>query len=103
MEPESKIRIRIPFPAKVRGVDAGGEAFETDLRLESLTSSGLYMRLPRAVELGTRLFIIIRLSMLPEHEDTGARVAARGVVVGAEELPDGYCRTAVDFTSRRFF
>src|SRR5262245_29330904 len=52
-------RLRKPFPATVRGVDAYGESFEADTVLDNLSAGGLYLRLGRCVKQKTKLFVII--------------------------------------------
>ena len=43
-------RLSEPFPVLVRGVDAGGEAFESNTVLDDFSAGGLYVRLRWRVE-----------------------------------------------------
>ena len=96
------LRLYEPFPVMVRGVDANGESFEVNTVLDNISAGGLYVRLGRRVELGTRLFAIARLSVTPSEAGPGPRVAIRGVVVRAEPLPDSTWGVALKFTHHRF-
>jgi len=100
-ECRGKPRIRVSFPAHVRGIDQDGEEFALDLLLENLSASGLYLHLPRKVRSGTRLFTVIYLSAGGDNFQA-ARVATRGVVVRTELRPDGTYGVGVVFSSSRF-
>lgn len=58
-------RLRVPFPAMLRGKDASGESFEVDAVLDNISAGGLYVRLGRCVKRGARLFAVVRLSTSP--------------------------------------
>ena len=102
VERRSAVRIELPFPATVRGVDATGERFELDTVLDNFSGDGLYLRLARPVEPGMKLFIVVRLSIAPAREADAARVALRGVVLRVEPQADGRCGVAVAFRHHRF-
>ena len=102
MELRKKLRIHNPFPATVRGLDARGEAFETESVLDNLSASGLYVRLMRRVEQGTKVLTVIQFSTGPTNEATRGLVALRGVVLRAEPQPNGTCGLGVAFTRHRF-
>ena len=101
-ERRSAVRIELPFPATVRGVDATGERFELDTVLDTFSGAGLSLRLARPVEPGMKLFIVVRLSTCRDPEVPAARVALQGVVLRAEPQPDGRCGVAVAFQRHRF-
>ncbi|HXG64795.1 MAG TPA: PilZ domain-containing protein [Blastocatellia bacterium] len=101
VERRSKPRLYHPFLIKVRGVDTGGRAFETHTLVDNLSASGLYLRLARQVEAGTRLFLVLYLSGAPGGEG-GGRVAIRGVTLRTEPRAEGMYGLAVKFTSYRF-
>ena len=81
-------RIYEPFPVMVRSVDVSGEAFEIHIGLDNFIASGLYVRLERRIEPGTKLFAIVHVST-SSPEVPAPRVAVRGVVLRAEAQPDG--------------
>ena len=91
-----------PFPAHIRGVDAHGERFALDAVLDTLGPQRLYVRLPRPVEPGANLFVVVRLSPDPTATAPCARIAVRGEVVRTDAQPDGRCGAAVAFPRHRF-
>ena len=94
-------RIYEPFPVMGRSVDASGEAFGIHTVLDNFSASGLYVRLERRVECGTKLFAIVHIST-SQPEVPAPCVAVRGVVLRAEPQPDGTWGAAVRFTRYRF-
>lgn len=102
LERRSKPRIYAPFPANVRGVNVSGETFEVTTTLDNLSAGGLYLRMTQRVELGAKLFIVVRLSVSPSREVLAPRIAIRGLVLRAELHPDGTCGVAVAVKQNRF-
>ena len=82
VERRSKPRLYVPIPATVRGVSASGQIFEVGLSLDNLSASGFYLRMPQQVELGTKIFVLTRLT-------PSFLVAIRGKVLRVEPQPDG--------------
>lgn len=87
-------RIYGPFPARVRGGDAGGARFEGEAALDEMSARDFILRLPHTPAVGRRLLVVFRLSR--------ALVALRGVVLSAEPEPGGGCRLNVSVTRYRF-
>jgi c-di-GMP-binding flagellar brake protein YcgR len=102
IERRGAVRVAIPFPATVRGMDQTGDRFTLDTVLDNLSSTGLYLRLARLVEPGAALFIVVRLTVVPAQQVAAASVAVRGVVLRAEPQAGETCGIAVGFTSHRF-
>jgi hypothetical protein len=102
LERRGAVRIAMPFPAIVRGMDQTGDRFTLDAVLDNLSSTGLYLRLAQPVERGATLFVVVRLAIAPAHQVPAACVAVRGVVLRAEPQPDGTGGIAVMFTRHRF-
>lgn len=94
-ERRGKPRLFGQFPARVRGVDANGEAFEIDVLVDSVSATGLYFRLPHSVAPGTRLFIMVRLPGGTGSNPSGPVVAAYCDVVRSESHGDGLCGMGV--------
>ncbi|MBV9787153.1 MAG: PilZ domain-containing protein [Chloroflexi bacterium] len=94
------LRIEMPFPALVRGVDVHQQAFEEQTVLDNLSASGLSLRLTRCVEQGASLFVVLRLGIQPDAP--APRVALRGVIQRVEPNHDATCRLAVVFSRYRF-
>jgi hypothetical protein len=102
LERRGAVRIAMPFPAIVRGIDQTGDRFTLDAVLDNLSSTGLYLRLAQPVERGATLFVLVRLAIAPAHQVRAACVAVQGVVLRAEPQPDDTCGIAVVFTRHRF-
>lgn len=102
VERRSKPRIDVPFPVRVRGVDASGQVFKMNTVLDNLSAGGLYLRLARSVKQGTKLFVVVQLPSAPAGEMPAPRVAMRGMVLRAEPQPDSTCGVAVTLTRHRF-
>jgi hypothetical protein len=90
------------LPITVRGVDAGGKAFEAHTVLETISTGDLTVRLQQRVEPGTRLFAVVRFFESSEEALSGARVAMRGVVVRTEPFPGEGWAITMTFTHHRF-
>ena len=87
-------RITGPFPARVRGVDAGGEGFEVEVVLDDLSANDFNLRLPRHIAPGSRLFVLARI-----HEAT---LALRGMVRRSEPQTNGISDLSVAINGYRF-
>jgi len=101
-ERRSKPRIREAFPVKVMCKDSTGQTIETEIQLENLSASGLYLVLPQNVVHGAELAFILRLISPSLSEESAARVSARGVVVRVEPKCNGTQWLAMAFKSHRF-
>jgi hypothetical protein len=95
-------RLYEPFAVRLRSVDAAGEVFEIDTVLDDFSAGGLYVRLTRRVEPGTRFFAVLRIATGPPSGTSAPYVAVRGVVVRVEPQPDGRYGVGVQFTRHRF-
>lgn len=94
--------IAMPFPVVIRGVDTSGDRFEFFTMLDTLSTGGLYVRLSQSVEQGATVFVVIRLSTMPNVTVSAPYVAARGLVVRVERPDDRVYGIAVAFTRHRF-
>lgn len=101
-ERRNKPRIREAFPVKVMGKDSTGQTIETEIQLENLSASGLYLVLPQKVVNGAELTFILRFFSPSEVDKSPARVSARGIVVRVEPRHNGTQGLAVAFKSHRF-
>jgi hypothetical protein len=102
LERRGKPRVATPFPATVRGVNASGEAFETNTHLNDLSGGGLNLRLPQPVNQGAKLFIIMWLGPSPGRDAETPRLAVRARVVRIEPESNGAYGAALAVTSYRF-
>ena len=101
-EHPSRLRLDLPFPAIVRGVDATGDRFQEEVVLDSFSPQDLSLRLWHPVRHGTRLFICVRFGLGPGMQGRGARVALHGTVLRTTGQPDGRCGITVTFEGHRF-
>jgi PilZ domain len=102
LEPRNKPRYRIPFIARVRGADIHGHIFEVHTVVENLSAKGLFLRLPREVALGAKLFLVITLSTRPAEGKSVAQIAMRAVVLRADRGGDGLWSVAMKVERYRF-
>lgn len=94
MERRKHTRLYGAYAVRVRGVDASGRRFDATSLADNVGTGGLYLRMPRAVGKGIRLFAVVWL--------TGdLRIAARGHVLREEARDHGLLGIAVCFTSAR--
>jgi PilZ domain len=80
-----KPRMRHSFPTRVSGVDTEGRKFSLEVGLENISSSGLYLRMPREVKSGDMLNVLVRFS----NGKPGAMAAVVANVLRVEPGVDG--------------
>lgn len=85
LERRAKPRIEEPFPTTVSGVDRSGEAFQVDCVLENISSTGVYLKLPRQMEEGSEVRMLV---MLSAASSPGAGAAIKGVALRSEPQAD---------------
>lgn len=101
-ERRARTRIRVPFPAKVEGMDAKGEEFIIETVLDNLSSNGLYLRMMPAVGTGTKLTIVVNLASSPRATEDASRFSISGSVLRTEAIAGGILGVAVGFDHIRF-
>lgn len=82
----AKSRIRESFPAKMRGIAAGGETVTGHCVVDNMSATGLYARAQHELSVGSDLELIVQLFV---EEETGSTVEATGKIVRVERLRDG--------------
>jgi hypothetical protein len=92
-EKRLKPRIEAYIPARIRGLDADGKAFDLKTKLGNLSAGGMYLRIDRPVQTDAALFAVFALAEL--------KVAARCIVCRTERLPDGFFGLGVRFKRYR--
>ena len=102
VERRRKPRINRPFHAIVRGVNAGGEAFQVATVLDNMSSGGLYLQLDQNVAQGAEISVIIRLSTKAVDLVPVANVAVDGVIARSEARPGGVYGLGILIRNRRF-
>jgi hypothetical protein len=103
LDRRGKPRIYKPFPAKVTGLSADNQKFEDITVIDNISSSGVYLRLSRRVEIRAKLTITVWFSDIPVDRMSTAKASLRGEVLRVEPCSDGKFGVAVAITSRRFF
>src|SRR5688500_8567134 len=94
-------RMALASRAIERGTDASGQAFEYETRLDNISATGLFVRLPRQVESGSRLFVLFPFPTASSTDQGVARVAVRGTVRRIEHLADGTLGAGISFQHYR--
>jgi hypothetical protein len=84
-ERRARPRLKEPFPTRAWGTDAEGQLFEIDGALDNISSTGLYLRLPRRMNAGAELSIVIKFV----NGLDGATALLRTEVLRAEPQPEG--------------
>ncbi|HEX6291576.1 MAG TPA: hypothetical protein VFZ66_20500 [Herpetosiphonaceae bacterium] len=99
-ERRSLLRVELPFPAIVRGLDVNQQSFEEHTVLDNLSAHSLALRLERLVEPGAKLFLVVRLATEPAGP--APRVAVRAVVHRVDRRGFDQYSVAMIFTAYRF-
>src|SRR4029450_5271552 len=92
-ERRGKPRLNDPLPARVWGIDSEGEMVGFDCLLDNLSSSGLFLKLPKSLKLSSQISLVVRLL-----SGSGLMAAIRGKVLRDEPQLDGSRGIAVRIT-----
>lgn len=95
------LRVSIPYPVRVRGVNASGKPFRYDTVVDNLSVGGLLLQLPETLEVGTELTVALRLAVGADERNPAPRMAARATVLRVVAASDGKNMIAMKFTRRR--
>jgi hypothetical protein len=98
-ERRRKPRLKEPFPARIWGVDSGDLPFNVDCVLDNISSTGLYLRMPRMVDAGSEVRLIVHLLNGPS---TGATASLQGRILRTELQADGKHGHAIAIHRHRF-
>ena len=98
-ERRSKQRISYAFPTRAWGVDAGGKEFDVDCTLENISSTGLYLHIPRRVAKDAELKVLIKFST---GSNRGATAVLECQTLRNEPEPDGQTGLAMRVKSYHF-
>lgn len=94
-----KPRLSRPFPTRAWGTDSAGHTFEVDCLLDNISATGLYLRIPGKVKLGSELSAVV--NFVTDH-NTGATAIMRGRVLRDEPQSDGRHGIAVSIKDHHF-
>ena len=98
-ERRGKQRISYHFPTRAWGVDADGKDFDIDCTLENVSSTGLYLHLPRRVARDAELKVVINFS---SGSSRGATAVLECKILRSEPKPDGQTGLAMRVKSYHF-
>ena len=96
MEKRKQPRLYGLFPVLLRIPDKRGEQPEPHTLAYNVSQGGLYLQLPYALDAGTTLYTLIRLP-------SGAKLAAYGQVLRAEQKSQALFGMAISFRRSRLF
>jgi hypothetical protein len=99
LERRAKPRVSEPFPTTVSGIDKSGESFRLDCVLDNISSTGLYLKVPRQLEQGSEVRLIVNFSA---GSSPGAAAAIRGVALRSDPQADKKWGLAVAITDYTF-
>jgi len=97
-ERRAKSRLNQPFPTRAWGTDAAGKDFEIDGVLDNISSTGLYLRIPREMKMGAEFSVVIKFL----NRRDGATALLRVQVLRDELQPDGYHGLALAIKDHHF-
>jgi hypothetical protein len=98
-ERRRKPRLKEPFPARIWGIDSGDLPFNVDCVLDNISASGAYLRMPREMQIGSEVRMIVHLLNGPT---TGATATLQGNVLRHEPQADGRHGIAVTIKRHKF-
>ena len=84
LERRGKSRSSKLLHARVWGVDINGQAFVNDCQVTNISSSGVYLTLPRAMAFSSDISLAVRL----KGADGNVTAAIKGTVVRVETRPN---------------
>jgi len=99
LERRANPRIAEPFPARAWAVDAADEPFNLDCVIGNISSSGIYLHMPRVMKLGSDISLVVQLLIGPSK---GAATAVYGTVVRDEPHEDGQHGIAIAINKHKF-
>ena len=98
-ERRHKARISEPFPARIWGIDSGDLPFNVDSVVDNISSSGVYLKTPRAVDIGSEVKLIVHFLSGPT---SGVTASLQGRVLRSELQDDGTHGLAIEVSKHRF-
>ena len=96
-ERRRKPRLNDSLPARVWGIDNDGEMFGFDARVNNISSSGLFLKIPRQLKISSQISLVVRLK-----DGSGVMAAIRGKVLRDDPQLDGSRGIAVQITEHQF-
>jgi len=97
LERRAKLRVTDSLPARIWGLDSTGEMMGLDCSIDNLSSSGVFLRIPCQLQIGSQINLVIRLT-----NGSGATAAIKGRVIRDDSQIDGSRGIAVAITHHCF-
>jgi hypothetical protein len=99
LERRAKPRVSEPFPTTVSGIDKAGESFQLDCVLDNMSSTGLYLRIPRRMPTGAEVRLVVHLL---SGATSGVSTSIHGEILRDEPQPDSKYGIAVAIKDHKF-
>ena len=99
VERRAKPRAHDAFPARVWGVDIDDQPFSHECRLENISASGLYLRMPHRLKFASIISLVVELLNGPVD---GTAAAIKGTVIRDESKPDGHRGVGIRILEHKF-
>jgi len=99
VERRSKPRSHDVLPARVWGVDIDDQPFSYDCHLDNISSTGVYLRLPRRMKFSSSISLVVRLLNGPVD---GMMAAIKGTVMREELEADGHRGVGIRIVEHSF-
>jgi hypothetical protein len=96
------VRLEDPFPARVQGIDADGNAFDLEVKIDDVSAGGLHMGLPHCVPVGAKLSTTISFTTVTMARSRAPRLAIHGTVLRTDCRTEGTCAVAIEFEHHLF-
>ena len=97
LERRAKARVNDSLPTRLWGLDAQGEVLSLDCFTDILSSSGVFLRLPCQLQVGSQINLVVRLM-----NGSGDAAAITGRVLRDDAQLDGSRGVAIVITRHRF-
>jgi hypothetical protein len=99
VERRAKPRSNDALPARVWGVDSEDQPFSFDCKVDNISGSGVYLRIPRRMKFSSAISLVVRLLSGPME---GAAAAIKGIVIRDQVEADGHRGIGIRIVEHRF-
>src|ERR1043165_6319765 len=99
IERRAKPRSNDALPARVWGVDSEDQPFSFDCKVDNISGSGVYLRIPRRMKFSSAISLVVRLLSGPME---GAAAAIKGIVIRDQMEADGHRGIGIRIVEHRF-
>ena len=83
------------LPARVWGVDSEDQPFSFDCKVDNISGSGVYLRIPRRMKFSSAISLVVRLL-------NGPAAAIKGIVIRDQVDADGHRGIGIRIVEHRF-